>query len=319
MNPSANSYRESPSLSHRRSVTSSRAPSPTSMQAPRASNRHHDSATATQPGAGQGDILAYASQAPPAQGLGLVGSDIATSRSEASPFLSPGYFIDEGENGPTSSNASTVSSDGASYYSTSLPTQMNHSHQPQYLVPHSYEFGGPSPGLVSQPASSSASLFPAHAAPSSISRHSVGSVDPSHLPVPGPSAAISHETLYHPSSSPSTNLHNSAYSHAPYSSNPIRLLSPSPRPPPQCFEHGCGGRQFSTFSNLLRHQREKSGKASKSVCPSCGGVFTRTTARNGHLRGGKCRGRAGSGGNGSLDSRKSMERTDDTRSSGDGR
>ncbi|PNS21925.1 hypothetical protein CAC42_523 [Sphaceloma murrayae] len=62
----------------------------------------------------------------------------------------------------------------------------------------------------------------------------------------------------------------------------------SSKPKPQCWEHGCNGRKFSTFSNLLRHQREKSGTASKSYCPKCGAEFTRTTARNGHLAHDKC-------------------------------
>ncbi|PSS27877.1 hypothetical protein M430DRAFT_93512 [Amorphotheca resinae ATCC 22711] len=61
------------------------------------------------------------------------------------------------------------------------------------------------------------------------------------------------------------------------------------RPKPQCWEHGCNGRQFSTFSNLLRHQREKSGAATKSICPNCGAEFTRTTARNGHMAHEKCK------------------------------
>ncbi|KAK0372165.1 hypothetical protein CLIM01_10480 [Colletotrichum limetticola] len=61
------------------------------------------------------------------------------------------------------------------------------------------------------------------------------------------------------------------------------------RPKPQCWEHGCNGRQFSTFSNLLRHQREKSGQATKATCPTCGAEFTRTTARNDHLHQGKCK------------------------------
>ncbi|KAL2356040.1 hypothetical protein BJ546DRAFT_587895 [Cryomyces antarcticus] len=60
------------------------------------------------------------------------------------------------------------------------------------------------------------------------------------------------------------------------------------RPKPQCWEHDCNGRQFSTFSNLLRHQREKSGTAAKSYCPRCGAEFTRTTARNGHMAHEKC-------------------------------
>lgn len=65
------------------------------------------------------------------------------------------------------------------------------------------------------------------------------------------------------------------------------------RPKPRCWEHGCNGRQFSTFSNLLRHQREKSGQAAKALCPNCGAEFTRTTARNGHLLHDKCKQRRG--------------------------
>ncbi|KAF1352064.1 hypothetical protein BDV97DRAFT_311532 [Delphinella strobiligena] len=66
----------------------------------------------------------------------------------------------------------------------------------------------------------------------------------------------------------------------------VRVLNQKPKP--QCWEHGCNGREFSTFSNLLRHQREKSGTAAKSYCPKCGAEFTRTTARNGHLAHEKC-------------------------------
>ncbi|OQD62227.1 hypothetical protein PENPOL_c013G01843 [Penicillium polonicum] len=70
-------------------------------------------------------------------------------------------------------------------------------------------------------------------------------------------------------------------------SDPIRVLSLRPRP--QCWDHGCNGREFSTFSNLLRHQREKSGVVAKAECPICGAVFTRTTARNIHVAQGKCK------------------------------
>lgn len=70
------------------------------------------------------------------------------------------------------------------------------------------------------------------------------------------------------------------------SDSSIRVINQ--RPKPQCWDHGCNGRQFSTFSNLLRHQREKSGTAAKSYCPKCGAEFTRTTARNGHLAHDKC-------------------------------
>ncbi|MCJ1350992.1 MAG: hypothetical protein MMC33_000974 [Icmadophila ericetorum] len=79
----------------------------------------------------------------------------------------------------------------------------------------------------------------------------------------------------------------------PESSSQQRPISPKiidqRREKPQCFEHGCNGREFSTFSNLLRHQREKSGTAAKSYCPHCGAEFTRTTARNGHMEHGKCK------------------------------
>ncbi|KAI6350081.1 hypothetical protein MCOR25_010598 [Pyricularia grisea] len=61
------------------------------------------------------------------------------------------------------------------------------------------------------------------------------------------------------------------------------------RPKSQCWEHGCNGRSFSTFSNLLRHQREKSGQATKATCLDCGTEFTRTAARNFHQKNGKCK------------------------------
>jgi hypothetical protein len=84
----------------------------------------------------------------------------------------------------------------------------------------------------------------------------------------------------------------SASSSASPESGHVRVVQS--RPKPRCWEHGCNGRQFSTFSNLLRHQREKSGQAAKSTCPNCGAEFTRTTARNGHLLHDKCKSRRNS-------------------------
>ncbi|EMR65114.1 hypothetical protein UCREL1_7924 [Eutypa lata UCREL1] len=78
----------------------------------------------------------------------------------------------------------------------------------------------------------------------------------------------------------------------PQDANHVRVVQT--RPKPQCWEHGCNGRQFSTFSNLLRHQREKSGQAAKASCPNCGAEFTRTTARNGHMLHDKCKQRRNS-------------------------
>lgn len=80
---------------------------------------------------------------------------------------------------------------------------------------------------------------------------------------------------------------SSQYPQASRSPDSVRVVSTPPKP--RCWDHGCDGRQFSTFSNLLRHQREKSGVASKSVCPYCGAEFTRSTARNGHMAHEKCK------------------------------
>ncbi|KAL5371724.1 hypothetical protein PMIN03_012674 [Paraphaeosphaeria minitans] len=82
---------------------------------------------------------------------------------------------------------------------------------------------------------------------------------------------------------------------APGSTTPSRSQTSGPMPrilntkaKPQCWDHSCNGRQFSTFSNLLRHQREKSGMAAKSYCPRCGAEFTRPTARTNHMAHEKC-------------------------------
>lgn len=83
--------------------------------------------------------------------------------------------------------------------------------------------------------------------------------------------------------------HNSPAVGSPADSSVEAVRVVHSRPKPQCWEHGCNGRQFSTFSNLLRHQREKSGAAAKSTCPHCGAEFTRTTARNGHMLHDKCK------------------------------
>ncbi|KAG9248448.1 hypothetical protein BJ878DRAFT_488344 [Calycina marina] len=79
------------------------------------------------------------------------------------------------------------------------------------------------------------------------------------------------------------------YDNAGLNMEPDQVRVVHSRPKPQCWEHGCNGRTFSTFSNLLRHQREKSGQATKSSCPNCGAEFTRTTARNGHMAHEKCK------------------------------
>jgi hypothetical protein len=106
----------------------------------------------------------------------------------------------------------------------------------------------------------------------------------SHPTYPTPFAASNHPHPHSSSSGGGGGLPESL--EKPLGGGDVRVLHN--RPKPQCWEHGCNGRQFSTFSNLLRHQREKSGTASKSYCPKCGAEFTRTTARNGHLAHDKC-------------------------------
>lgn len=112
--------------------------------------------------------------------------------------------------------------------------------------------------------------------------------DALYLPNPG---SLPSSTSALPSLSSSLRLFPPPANPLESSTEGYRILAS--RPKPQCFDHGCNGRQFSTFSNLLRHQREKSGSATKATCPHCGTEFTRTTARNGHLWGGKCKGRDG--------------------------
>jgi hypothetical protein len=89
--------------------------------------------------------------------------------------------------------------------------------------------------------------------------------------------------------------HGSAGSMNPISASAsqdtVRVLDPPKES--RCWDHGCNGRVFSTHSNLLRHQREKSGQAAKSTCPRCGAMFTRKTAMNGHMLHDKCKRKSG--------------------------
>lgn len=115
------------------------------------------------------------------------------------------------------------------------------------------------------------------------------------LPQVPANSLLSNETLYNQARAPQLPAMAPVPSNfppipQPLESTPNEVDVVGSRQKPQCWDHGCNGRQFSTFSNLLRHQREKSGHAQKARCPHCGTEFTRTTARNGHLYGGKCKG-----------------------------
>ena len=56
----------------------------------------------------------------------------------------------------------------------------------------------------------------------------------------------------------------------------------------QCWDHGCNGREFSSKSNLTRHKKEREGKVAKVVCPFCGAIFSRSSARDTHLTNQSC-------------------------------
>ncbi|KAK2790136.1 hypothetical protein FQN53_000377 [Emmonsiellopsis sp. PD_33] len=132
--------------------------------------------------------------------------------------------------------------------------------------------GHPSPGIAGHPYPASPSLYDPSLHPYQSSRQYSFS--------PGSDAGV-------PATSAPADGFSTPYSVSPGPEDQVRVVNS--RPKPQCWDHGCNGREFSTFSNLLRHQREKAGTATKSECPHCGTVFTRTTARNGHLAQGKCK------------------------------
>ncbi|THV83345.1 hypothetical protein D6D29_03962, partial [Aureobasidium pullulans] len=56
-----------------------------------------------------------------------------------------------------------------------------------------------------------------------------------------------------------------------------------------CFERCCGGRVFSSASNLRRHQRERSRQTHLSICPLCNRSFYRRWTRDQHLLRLSCR------------------------------
>lgn len=63
---------------------------------------------------------------------------------------------------------------------------------------------------------------------------------------------------------------------------------PQGKETPVCWEHGCQGRVFSSWSNLRRHQKEKTRQEPACYCPRCGAYFSRTSGRNQHLANMSC-------------------------------
>ncbi|KAJ3490698.1 hypothetical protein NLG97_g5733 [Lecanicillium saksenae] len=56
----------------------------------------------------------------------------------------------------------------------------------------------------------------------------------------------------------------------------------------RCFDHGCGGRTFSSPENYRRHVRERE-RPVDAVCMFCLAFFTRKSNRDQHILSGKCK------------------------------
>ena len=56
----------------------------------------------------------------------------------------------------------------------------------------------------------------------------------------------------------------------------------------RCWDHGCNGKKFLNYSNLVRHRRENGSARPRFICPMCGAYFSRSTARNQHLEKKSC-------------------------------
>ena len=72
-------------------------------------------------------------------------------------------------------------------------------------------------------------------------------------------------------------------------SQSMRPVSTLENEVPRCWEHDCNGREFSTWSNLARHRREKSKDHIRSRCPLCGISFSRKVVLVNHVRRRTCK------------------------------
>jgi hypothetical protein len=56
-----------------------------------------------------------------------------------------------------------------------------------------------------------------------------------------------------------------------------------------CWDHGCQGRVFTTYSNLRRRCRKRSETPEKTTCEGCGRQFSRPAAKTRHQDRGRCK------------------------------
>lgn len=78
------------------------------------------------------------------------------------------------------------------------------------------------------------------------------------------------------------------FSSPPAQSTNSSESQPQSKEKPVCWKHGCGGRVFSSWSNLRRHQRERERQEPTCYCPRCGAYFSRTSSRDQHLANMSC-------------------------------
>ncbi|KAJ5961311.1 uncharacterized protein N7479_008461 [Penicillium vulpinum] len=194
---------------------------------------------------------------------------------------SPGVFL--GHNGHADRSAHSYSQDlpAASPYILLAPVSAERqSPSPSHPMPHSLPFYFAPTHWYNQPLITSSP-------PYMVDHHAY------HIPEAAPIFFPHHASI---SSQASSMVQDPVYpqqeSEPVDSDNGYLVCVLNSRRRPQCWDwdHGCNGREFSSFSNLLRHQRERSGAVTKAECSICGAVFTRKTARNTHIIEGRCPG-----------------------------
>lgn len=131
--------------------------------------------------------------------------------------------------------------------------------------------------------------------PSTLSPNPTTKTQSNHQPPPLPTPSTSSSPLPNPHPDPKSNSDHpptqTPTQQPPATEQKSTSTShpPSPSSSLRCYDHDCGGRLFTTRSNLRRHIREKSRATRQECrCPRCDAVFSRTTARNTHVARGSC-------------------------------
>jgi hypothetical protein len=180
--------------------------------------------------------------------------DTALSPSQSTPFSSPSR---SGSKTPQDSRGRTTSQPYRGYGSraSSPPSRMT------YTPPSPVE----GPSKMSRPVSPASSYrrkssFSSAPTYSTSSAFSLSQRAETYVPVTGSASIYNPPQQRDPAAGTSD------------SEDLVRVVQS--RPKPQCWEHGCNGRQFSTYSNLMLHQRSQlniSKESDADSIPSPGG------------------------------------------------